>query len=125
MAHQLLKYCFYWRGKCTEAVLNQWASEEIIVITTCGPVIGYRRRTSDNKYIFTVFKGIAYAKPPVGELRFRVRIQYAQCSLVTSSIKADVVGFHRIPCRPIHGLNHRGSISAAVVWHHNYMQLTK
>lgn len=57
--------------KCGEIIQNRVSGEEIRVQTTHGPVVGYRRESSTN-YIYISFKGIPYAMPPVGPLRFKV-----------------------------------------------------
>lgn len=48
-------------------------SPAVIVVTTYGPVRG-NQRTSFMGDKFYSFRGIPYAKPPVGDLRFKVRL---------------------------------------------------
>ena len=48
------------------------ANSELIVSTGYGPVQG-TARTSLYGTGYVSFQGIPYAKPPVGELRFKVR----------------------------------------------------
>lgn len=50
---------------------RHYFSETVTVTTKSGPVKGYRIASAfDYRYIN--FVGIPYAKPPVGELRFKV-----------------------------------------------------
>lgn len=49
-------------------------SERIFVNTNYGPVKGIKTTSSAFGYEYVTFQGIPYAKPPVGELRFRVSI---------------------------------------------------
>lgn len=44
-----------------------------IVSTECGPVKGYLKWSMFDGIAYYAFKGIPYAKPPVGDLRFRVK----------------------------------------------------
>lgn len=47
-------------------------AQELLVQTNYGKVQGrHRVSVEDNKYVS--FQGIRYAKPPVGELRFKVQ----------------------------------------------------
>lgn len=46
-----------------------------IVKTKNGLVRGFRDTTMNGKVDYYAFKGIPYAKSPIGELRFKVRIQ--------------------------------------------------
>lgn len=46
-------------------------SETIIVSTKSGPVKGYKMGSNFN-FQYLNFFGIPYAKPPIGELRFKV-----------------------------------------------------
>lgn len=48
-------------------------SSAVIVDTTYGPVSG-NQRTSFMGDEFYSFRGIPYAKPPIGNLRFKVRL---------------------------------------------------
>ncbi|KAL7728244.1 hypothetical protein ACLKA6_007350 [Drosophila palustris] len=50
---------------------NLGTSEEIVLSTKYGQVRGKQRRTFYNEEIYYAFEGIPYAKPPLGELRFR------------------------------------------------------
>lgn len=44
-----------------------------VVFTDKGPVQGERVRTAQNSsFEYSAFRGIPYAKPPIGELRFQV-----------------------------------------------------
>uniref|UniRef100_A0A1A9V9U7 COesterase domain-containing protein n=1 Tax=Glossina austeni TaxID=7395 RepID=A0A1A9V9U7_GLOAU len=45
-------------------------NEHEIVNTLCGRVKGVKRKTIYDKFYYA-FEGIPYAKPPIGELRFR------------------------------------------------------
>lgn len=46
----------------------------VTVITNNGPVIGRKRANGENKEFYS-FQGIPFAKPPIGELRFKVRCE--------------------------------------------------
>lgn len=50
----------------------------LLVETTYGPVRGAKLKTHTGKDIFT-FRGIPYAKPPLGSLRFKVSSAYYFC----------------------------------------------
>lgn len=45
-----------------------------VVETDSGPIRGVRNITLLNGAIFYSFRGIPYAKPPIGDLRFKVTI---------------------------------------------------
>ena len=45
-----------------------------IVETDNGPIRGERNITLINGVVFYSFRGIPYAKPPIGDLRFKVAI---------------------------------------------------
>lgn len=54
-------------------VVNNIAAEEYKIIETeNGQVRGLRKTTLLNGILFYSFKGIPYAKPPIGDLRFKV-----------------------------------------------------
>lgn len=54
--------------------LNSGADEEnIIVITPLGKIMGSTLESRLGRTIFS-YRGIRYAKAPVGELRFKVRL---------------------------------------------------
>lgn len=55
---------------------RQYASEVITVTTNSGPVKGYRTPSSCDQFRYLNFLGIPYAKPPIGELRFKVRFHF-------------------------------------------------
>lgn len=46
--------------------------DNLLVNTKSGPVRGVEEKTFLHKKKYLSYKGIPYAKPPVGELRFRV-----------------------------------------------------
>jgi len=47
-----------------------WAEDEPVVKTSTGPVKGYQTKSYEGRTV-TAFEGIPYAKPPVGDLRFK------------------------------------------------------
>lgn len=47
-----------------------------IVTTASGNVIGTIRYTVDNNIAYRSYRGIPYAKPPIGELRFEVNVNF-------------------------------------------------
>lgn len=53
---------------------RQTSSDVITVTTNAGPVKGYKTPSSCEHYQYINFLGIPYAMPPVGELRFKVRV---------------------------------------------------
>lgn len=57
-------------GKLIE-FYRHYFSEVITVVTKSGPVKGYKLPSSFD-YHYINFFGIPYAKPPVGDLRFKV-----------------------------------------------------
>lgn len=56
----------------TEDYYRYFHREEIIVRIKSGKVKGYKTATNYNYHYYN-FIGIPYAKPPIGELRFKVR----------------------------------------------------
>lgn len=50
---------------------RNYFSETVMVNTKCGPVKGYKI-VSSFEYHYINFIGVPYAKPPIGELRFKV-----------------------------------------------------
>lgn len=56
--------------------------EHKIVETKNGQVRGIRKTTLLKNIPFYSFKGIPYAKPPIGELRFKVNKIIALCTLI-------------------------------------------
>lgn len=54
------------------AISNIAADEYKIVETTSGGVRGVRKTTLLKNVEYYSFKGIPYAKPPIGDLRFKV-----------------------------------------------------
>lgn len=66
-------FSFAWsftNGKIVE-YYRQYLSEVVTVVTKSGPVKGYKMPSSF-EYEYVNFFGIPYAKPPVGDLRFKV-----------------------------------------------------
>lgn len=66
---------FVWTGVkiFIQDFFRYWNRDEIEVKTKSGLVKGYRISSSFN-YRYFNFIGIPYAKPPIGELRFKVCI---------------------------------------------------
>ena len=57
------------------ALSNVLPTEEYLTVRTdCGVVRGRSEVTLLEKRTFYAFKGIPYAKPPIGELRFKVNL---------------------------------------------------
>lgn len=55
-------------------LLLQFAQcSQLIVNTTCGTLIGLEFTTANGR-IVAAFHGIPFAKPPLGELRFQVKV---------------------------------------------------
>lgn len=48
-------------------------NDNVTVTTKSGPVKGYKTKSTFD-YEYYNFIGIPYAKPPIGELRFKVRL---------------------------------------------------
>jgi hypothetical protein len=46
--------------------------DEIVIKTRLGELKGFSSKTREGR-VFNSFRGIPYAKPPVGELRFQVK----------------------------------------------------
>lgn len=55
---------------------SESTSEYIVVNTATGPVRGRKQFTLYDDKPFYSFRGIPYAKPPIGSLRFKVRKVY-------------------------------------------------
>lgn len=47
----------------------------VTVQTTLGPIRGLEIESAEFGYKYAQFQGVPYAKPPVGELRFKVRFK--------------------------------------------------
>lgn len=60
---------------CVTDSYRHYYREDIVVKTKSGPVNGYKIASSFD-YEYINFLGIPYAKPPVGELRFKVRFDH-------------------------------------------------
>lgn len=54
---------------------RQNPTEFCTIETSHGPVRGKQNRTLFEKKSFYSFRGIPFAKPPIGELRFKVEIE--------------------------------------------------
>lgn len=67
VANSVTFYCLL----CKDRKKKTMSQDLPIVLTSYGPVRG-RKRTSVNQVDFYSFQGIPYAKPPIGELRFKV-----------------------------------------------------
>lgn len=62
-------------AKAKSVIVNyyrQCLSDIITITTNSGPVKGYKTPSSCDHYQYINFLGIPYAKPPIGELRFKV-----------------------------------------------------
>ncbi len=55
-------------------------NENVIVTTKSGKVRGYKTK-SPLDYEYFNFIGIPYAKPPIGELRFKVSFSFYCCTI--------------------------------------------
>lgn len=62
----------FFNTKCGEIWCNRIADTKVFVQTTYGPIVGFQRKDSTHDYDYIYFKGIPYAKPPIGPLRFKV-----------------------------------------------------
>lgn len=73
MATDILSYIWSFTSyKISERIKYSFSSEEILGKTSYGPVKGFKTTSSAFGYKYISFLGIPYAKPPVGELRFKV-----------------------------------------------------
>lgn len=62
----------YTSSRCVDMYRNAF-SEAITITTKSGPVKGYKIPSAFDFHYYN-FCGIPYAKPPIGDLRFKVRI---------------------------------------------------
>ena len=60
--------------------------DNLIVETFYGKVKGVKDKDIDNNEFYS-FKGIPYAKPPINELRFQVRLNYPLNFIIFHQIK--------------------------------------
>lgn len=52
---------------------QRYKAPHVLVQTTLGPVRGLLVNSPEFGYNYAQFQGVPYAKPPLGELRFKVR----------------------------------------------------
>ena len=72
-----MKLTFY-LTLCVHIFTEVWCDlpkESLVTIPNLGQIRGLQM-TSASGTIFYAYRGIPYAKPPIGELRFRVKILY-------------------------------------------------
>lgn len=84
--------------------------ETVLVKTKNGPVRG-RKRTGWPEYIS--FQGIPFAKPPVGELRFKVGIQLANVVTTVSHLVCMVYKYS------LHG---EWKLNVLLIYYHTTVQ---
>lgn len=65
----MLKFGQFFLWQLLVVVVN---CDYLLVNTKSGPVEGVKEKTFLANQTYLSFKGIPYAKPPIGELRFRV-----------------------------------------------------
>lgn len=58
--------------------IKKCINETVLIQTTSGPIKGLQQKTQFG-YEYAEFRGVPYAKPPIGELRFKVSSDL-QCS---------------------------------------------
>lgn len=63
--------------------LSVFDGQNLQVKTSNGPVKGFLATTCRSQMKFVGFRGIPYAKPPLGELRFKVIIIYSSTATAT------------------------------------------
>lgn len=71
----VLSFAWTYAGTRLVDCYRHYFSEAITVTTKSGPVKGYKIASSFD-YNYYNFHGIPFAKPPVGDLRFKVNIVF-------------------------------------------------
>lgn len=70
LAPYILPYSSY---KISELYKKYFKSQSVVAKTSLGPIKGIQT-VSYTGYNYIEFRGIPYAKPPIGKLRFKVKI---------------------------------------------------
>jgi hypothetical protein len=80
MRSRALRLLFY-----SAFLMNSAQADRPLVNTTLGKVEGVWH-TSEKGVKYAAFMGIPYAKPPIGKLRFEVKLDLFFCNLKNSQI---------------------------------------
>lgn len=56
-------------------IYGRYKAPYVLVQTTLGPIRGLEMASSEFGYKYVQFQGVPYAKPPIGELRFKVGLK--------------------------------------------------
>lgn len=70
---EMCSLAWSYTNACASDAYRYYHRDDLMVKTKSGPVEGFKIKSAFD-YDYMNFHGIPYAKPPIGELRFKVRL---------------------------------------------------